>query len=160
VDLPEEFATAPQKVSALAVSPDGGHLYAANARERIVAEVDTKALTVSRTAPVDFANGVRAHALHSGDKLYLAGGAKVSVVDLDTLEVINWWETDGPITGLQARADGTRIYVGGTTGVEIYNPGTGKSVGVVDPPGSGKVGRLGPVARGLEPARTKFVCAC
>ena len=161
VDLPEEFATAPQKASALAVSPDGQNLYVANGRERILAEVDTQALTVTRTAPVDFANGARAHALHSsGDKLYLAGGTKVSVVDLETLEVVNWWETNGPITGLQARADDTRVYVGRTTGVDVYDPATGNSVGFVDPPGSGTVGRLGPVARGLDPARAKYVCAC
>ena len=161
VDLPEEFATAPQKVSALAVSPDGNELYVANGRERLLAEVDTGALTVARTAPVDFANGNRAYALQSSsDRLYLAGGTKVSVVDLETLDVINWWETDGPITGLQVRADDRRVYVGRTTGVDIYNPATGEPVGFVDPPGVGTVGRLGPVTRGLDPARTKFVCAC
>ena len=161
VDLPEEFATAPQKVSALTVSPDGKHLYVANGREQILAEVDTEALTVARTAPVDFANGVGAHALQSSaDSLYLAGGTKVSVVDLEDLEIDSWWEADGLITGLQARADDSRMYVGQTTGVAIFDPSSGMSLGHVDPPGTGTVGRLGPVARGLDPAREEFVCAC
>jgi outer membrane protein assembly factor BamB len=161
VDLPEEFATAPQKVSALTVTPDGRHLYVANGRERMLAEVDTEELAVTRTATADFANGVGAHAVQSSaSTLYLAGGTKVSVVDTEELEIVHWWEVDGPITGLQTRADDTSLYVGNTTAISVYDPASGKSLGHVDPPGGGAVGRLGPVTRGLEPARTEIVCAC
>jgi ABC-type uncharacterized transport system permease subunit len=160
VDLPEEFATASQKMSAITVAPDGRHLYVVNGRERIVAEVDTESLAVTRTAPVDFANDNRAHAVTSPARLYIAGGTKVTVVGLRDLGVVRSWEVDGPITGLQTRADDSRLYIGRTTGVEVFDPSTGKDVGNVDPPGVGAVGRLGPVTRGLEPARTKIVCAC
>ena len=161
VDLPEAFAGAPQKATALTVAPDGKRLYVANARRRLLAEIDTEQLAVTRTATVDFAHGKGAHAAHgSGSALYLAGGTKVTVVETKDLDIVRSWGVDFPVTGLQPSAEDRSLYVGHRTRISVFDPSSGKSLGGIEPPGAGEIGILGKVIRPLGSVRTEIVCAC
>lgn len=161
IDLPAEFARAPQAATALTVSPDGRRLYVANAREDVVAEVDTEKLAVARTASVEFEAGESTYAATGvGSALYLASGETMMAVDVGSLSVTRSWDMKLPVTGLQVGADAGRVYVGQGLKISIVDVDGGNVLGSFDPPGVGAIGTMGKVIRTLDDIRTEILCAC
>ena len=162
IDLPAELLTLDERTTALAVSPDGGRLYVANARTGMVAEADTETLAVTRTAEIPFwSPGGIAHAASGPDgRLYLAKGVGVVEVDTGTLVPGRSWELDGRITGLQVSGDGGRLFVGLKDEIVVLDTASGAHVGVLEPVGIEAIRQLGTSARSLEEERTTTECAC
>jgi YVTN family beta-propeller protein len=162
VDLPPTFGNAAEGSIALAVAPDGKRLYVADAASGMVAEVDTTALSVTRSARVGLGPGNGpAHAVTGPDgSLYVGRGTGLVALDGSTLSPRRSWELEHRITGLQAGHDGTRLYVGQRDEIVILDPKTGSIVGVLDPEGLGVIDQLGQSTPPLEEERTEIECAC
>jgi hypothetical protein len=162
VDLPPTFATSSERSIGLSVTPDGKRLYVANTSTGAVAEVDTTALTVTRTAQVAFGSGAgAAHAATGpGGAVYLGKGTDLVALDASTLKTTRTWDLDKRITGLQPGREETRLYVGLRDEIVILDPQTGETVGVLDPDGLGVIEQLGRSTRALEEERTDIECAC
>lgn len=158
IDLPVEFARAPESAVALTLSEDGEHLYVANSAADSVADVDTVGLTTRRTAPVALQDASETHAVYAADgTLFVGSGTRVTKMDAGALEVIRSWDVDGGVRGLQV-GQGGRLYVGLKAQIVVLDPNSGAELETVDPPGVGQIALLGRVPRNNELG--KFTCAC
>jgi YVTN family beta-propeller protein len=162
VDLPPTFGTTTEGSIALTIAPDGKRLYVTDASSGTVAEVDTTALTVTRSAQVGFGSGGGpAHAATGPDgSVYLGRGTGLVALDGSTLAPGRSWDLEKRITGLQASNDGARLYVGLRDEIVILDPKTGSIVGVLDPDGLGVIDQLGQSTAPLEEERSEIECAC
>lgn len=163
IDLPQDFALAPERSTSLAVTPDGSKLYVANSTARQVAVVDAETLHVTETASLDLVSGSKTYTATAGDdRLHVASASRVIALDEDLQEVRRWQFSEA-VKGLQIARDGRRLYVGLTTEVAVVDPRLDEVLSLVDPAGIGNIRELGPVIRPLEyasPRLQKFSCAC
>lgn len=162
IDLPHGFAMQGHNRSAIGVTPDNKHIYVADGAEGMVAELDAERLEVTRTASVDLASawkGAEVTVAGDGSSVFVGSGAKVVELSAADLSEVNRWDMPDRITGIQVSANGN-IYVGTEEEVAVIDTGTGEQTKTFDPPGMGSITGLGPVTRGLDPARTKIVCGC
>ncbi|MFD2764873.1 YncE family protein [Micromonospora eburnea] len=134
VDLPHPFGEAPASGHALAISPDGDRLHVVDVTSGGIAEISTEELTVRRTATLAGGTGA-GHAAAGRDRLFVASGTAVRVVDVDALRDVTGWPVREPVTGLVLSPDGSRLYVGQTDAVSWHDPATGKELGRAEVPG-------------------------
>ncbi len=162
IALPREFATGPEWATALSTSSDGNSLYVANSKAGKIAEVDTEALRVVRTASLDFSAMGTVHAsADSDDTLYLAAGKKLMAVDLSDLTERDRWVMDESVSGLQESLDGKQLYVGLEKKIAVVDKETRRTTDTIDPPAVGRIGQLGPQGPALEEEASKVIkCAC
>jgi DNA-binding beta-propeller fold protein YncE len=158
IDLPHGFALNGPKRSAVGVSPDGERIYVADTEEGMVAELDAQELTVSRTATLDLASafkGAEVTVAADGASVFVGTGAHVIQLSTEDLsELGRWGMTDG-ISGIQVGSS-SNIYVGTRDEVAVIDTTTGKQTDILQPAGVQSITGLGPVTRGLDPARTKL----
>ncbi|MDQ4065519.1 MAG: hypothetical protein M3161_05675, partial [Actinomycetota bacterium] len=163
IDLPQDFALAPEKSTSLAVTPDGSKVYVVNSTAQDVAVIDAETLQVTETAPIDVASGSKTYATAAGnDGLYVASASRVLALDED-LEETRRWHFSESVRGLQIARDVRRLYVGLRQVVAVIDPALDGVLEQLDPPGVGNIRELGPVVQPLEyasPRLEKFVCAC
>lgn len=162
VDLPAPFGSTSEQEIALSVAPDGTRLYVADGSTGAVAEVDTEALTVARTAHAAFGSqGGAAHAARGRDgMLYLGKGERLVALDASTFAPARSWEMEGRITGIQAARNGGRLYVGLRKEIVILDTATGRRLGALDLANIGTIDQLGQSTHSLDEERTEIVCAC
>jgi len=162
VDLPSSFGNAAQQGVALSVSQDGSRVYVADAATGSLAEIDTRALTVSRSATVDFGSPrVPAYAAPAPDgTLYLASGDRLLAVDHATLSASRTWEMLGRITGIQVGEGTGRLYVGLRDRIEVFDTASGDRLEELNPDDIGAIDQLGQSTRTLEEEQTSVSCAC
>lgn len=131
VDLPRPFGSGDATASAIAVSPSGKQLFVADWTNGAIAVVDPSKLKVMRTAGVDLGGADdETFALATEDRLYVAGGDEVAVVDVRTLAVVARWRVGGEVEGLGATSTGAPA-VATSEGVSVLDPGTGERLGEV-----------------------------
>ena len=162
IDLPHGFADVPQRETTVSVAPNGDYLYVANSEAALLAEVDTRELSVTRTAPVAF-DPVGAGKSYSGvanDAVFLARGSRVLAVDRRGLGELAAWSVAGKITGLQAGENGRRLYIASERSVTTFDARSGEEIESFDPQGLGAITQLGPVTRPQFYAPKNFTCAC
>ncbi len=162
VDLPPSFGEAPEKAIGISLAPDGKHLYAADASSGTVAEIDTKTLSVTRTArpPTEFGRGVAHAAVASDGTFYVARGMRLVALDATTFAVKDSWEMESTITGVQPASQGTRVYIGQKDQIVILDPATGDRLGMLDPGGDDPIDRIGTATQPLDVVREVIECAC
>ena len=162
VDLPASFGTAPEKAIGISVAPDGKHLYAADTFNGTVAEIDTETLAVTRTArsPIERGRGAAHVAVASDGTFYMARGMHVNALDASTLSLMDAWEMDRTITGIQPASQGTRVYIGQKDQIVILDPTTGDRLGMLDPGGDDRIDRIGTATQPLDEIREVISCAC
>lgn len=162
IDLPHEFAVVPQRETTLSVASDGDHLYVANSEAAMLAEIDARELSVTRTAPVTFdpVGSGKAYSGVANDAVFFARGSRVVSVDRRGLGEVAAWDVAGKITGLQAAADGRRLYVAAGRNITTFDARTGEEIESLDPPDLGAIRQLGPVTRPQDYAPKNYVCAC
>lgn len=162
VDLPPSFAAAPESSIAVAVAPDGAHVYVGDAAAGTVAEIGARSLEVTRTTHAEFGSrGGLAHAAAGPDgAVFLAKGTRLVALDASTLQAERTWDLEARITGLQAARDGTRLYVGSRDRILTVDPATGRTVSLPEAIDVGGIDQLGPSTRPLSKSRTTLRCAC
>jgi hypothetical protein len=163
IDLPAEFGQVRETDIALTVSPDSKRLYVNDADTGAMAEVDTRSLEVLRTseAPV-LTSEYSPRGVHDGaHTLYVARGPFLSAIDTRTLEVVDEWTMENKIRGVQVSSDAKKVYVALATQVITLAAGSGDELDAVDPPGVGRIHRMGPVMRSIQsPPLDKLTCSC
>jgi hypothetical protein len=163
VDLPEDFRTVNEKAIAMSVAPDGSRLYVADALTGDLAEIDTKALTVSRTSELALGPWSRdpAHAARGADgKLYVGSGTGLLSVDAATFAPGRSWDMGGEILGIQAGGDGRRLYVGLRDRIAVIDTVTGRNLEALTPDRIENIDQLGQSTRVLNEVRRDITCAC
>ena len=162
VDLPHSFGEAPEQAIGITVAPDGKHLYAADTSNGTVAEIDTKSLAVTRTAPspIEPGRGVAHAAVASDGTFYVAKGRQLNALDPSTLSTKDTWELDSTVTGIQPASQGTRVYIGLKDQIVILDPATGDRMGMLDPGEDKRIERLGTSTQLLDEVREVISCAC
>jgi len=162
IDLPHGFAMEGHNRSALGVAPDNKHVYVTDAAEGMVAELDADRLKVSRTTELDLGSafaGAQLTVAKDGDSLFVGSGPRLVQLSTEDLAELGRWDMPDKITGIQS-SDTDNIYVGTKAEVAVINTETGEQTETFDPPGVGSIQGLGPVTKGLDPARTKIICGC
>ena len=163
IDLPHDFALAPERSTSIAVTPDGSQVYVVNSTAQQVAVIDAESLQVTETAPISLVSGSKTYTATAGDgDLYVATSTRVLALDRDLREVRRWQMTEA-VKGLQIARDARRLYVGLRNRVAVVDPQLDGVLSLVDPPGIGNIRELGPVIRPLEyanPRLSKLTCAC
>lgn len=163
IDLPVEFATFPERATAITVSPDGGTVHVVNSAAEKIATIDAESLQITATADVDMISGRDTYASTDGSgRVFVASSGRALALDGELRE-IRRWQLDEEVRGLQVARDGRRLYVGLRENFAVIDPGLRKIVRLVDPPGVGTIGELGPVIKPLKYARQqlgKLTCAC
>ncbi len=162
IDLPREFGAAIERTTALTVAPDGKRLYVASSEIERLVEIDTDALKVVRATDVEFGGpGRAAHALYGSDgTLYLSSGRRIVAVDGESLTVERTFDANASVRGIQAAADGRRLYVGLKDRVAVLDVVAGGWLRDVDPSGISTIDQLGRSTRLLEEDREQITCAC
>ena len=163
VDLPDTFEIANERAIAMSVAPDGGRLYVADALSGALAEIDTEALTVTRTAEVTLGpwGGRAAHAARGADgKLYIGSGSRLLSIDAATLSPGRSWDLQDRINGIQAGTDGSRLYVGLKDRIAVIDTGTGRALEALTPDRIEAIEQLGQSTRVLVQGRKRITCAC
>ena len=159
IDLPEGFGESAESATALALSPEGDRFYAANVVAGKVAEIDTQTLDVGRVASFEFDPRGPAHAAVASDgSLYVTSGPWVMAIDTSDLTERKTWAMDDGISGVQAGADPTKLYLALGHKVGTLNVTTGTTK-LVNPEGIGRIQQLGPAP---EPVDEEPIldCAC
>ena len=138
IGLPKAFWNRPASEQAMAVSPDGRHLYIVDATLGEIAVMDTESLQV-RSGDVDLrVRGIdhtSATMSLDGRTLYVAtsrGSSTVSAIDVATFDVLDRWSLETSITGLGLSSDGEHLLAATADGLEIIDVATGHEVGAVD----------------------------
>ncbi|WP_327092643.1 hypothetical protein OIE66_19010 [Nonomuraea sp. NBC_01738] len=102
LDLPQPFGLGPPDGHTLALDPAGGTLYVHNATSGRVVRADTQDLTIKQSTIVPVRPGTRAYALAGEERLYLAAGQGIQVLDGPTLAPRGAWPLPGAARGLAA----------------------------------------------------------
>lgn len=158
IDMPDGFVTQSESATALTVSPDGKRLFAINSSTGAIAEIDTEALTVTRTSRSSFENG-NAFAVSGPDStVYVSSGRYVEAFDGSSLDALWSVKMDEITRGLQVTTNGDKLYVGLRREVAALDVNSGKLLEVLDPPGIDKIKEFGPVLDFEE--EEIYKCAC
>jgi outer membrane protein assembly factor BamB len=162
IDLPEEFGQLREPAIAITTQPDGKRLYVTDSDSGATSVVDAQTLEVLETKELDvLTSGYSPIGVHDGrHTLYLGRGPFLSAIDTETLEEVETWTLDDKVTGLQLSADASKLYVALAREVLTLDAATGKQIETTDPPGVGRIDRMGPVMRKIEQPLSKLTCAC
>jgi hypothetical protein len=158
VDLPADFAANP--LGALAVSPSGSRLYVAAPGVGALAELDTGALQVTRTAtmPPDSA-ATTARAAASATTLYLSVDSRITPIALDDLSMGDPQTAPGQVIGMKPSTDGTVLYVSLPDRVLVLDPRTLRQRTEIEVPTTDPIDHVAPALPPIP--NTNYVkCAC
>lgn len=144
IDLPDEFGAGDATASALAISPDGRRLYVVDWSNGVVALVNPRRLGVIRTAPVAFGPpDEETFARATDDRLYVAGGHEVVVLELSSFRVLDRWDMSEEVRGLNMSADGSALYVSVAQEIREIDPASGAARRATTVAGAGAIEFVG-----------------
>jgi hypothetical protein len=144
VDLPAGFGGGNLSAAALAVSPDGTHVYAVDRAQHQLVEVDTNALTITRTVDVPLAQAGEPTSMVVSDDghLYLSDGPSILVMNTDTLTVASRWAAPGPVTGLVAARNGHGLVASSPQQVATFAPSGNRQATTAVPSDATAISRI------------------
>jgi DNA-binding beta-propeller fold protein YncE len=130
--LPRTLWGQPVAAQAMAPSPDGRSLFIVDSRRQLVAEMDTRTLTITRTERIDLGDPVRgrtsAHVSPDGVVLWIGVADAVSRIDVATFDVLGRSRFAGPVRSFASSADGTRLFIALRDAVSVVDPTTGRTL--------------------------------
>lgn len=136
---------------AIAASPDGRSLYVVDARQGLVAVMDTETLEVERTGRVDLGtvDGRTSVATSpDGDTLFVASASDdrpLFAIDTASLTLADSWTAPGPISGLGISLDGTALFAAAGERIDILDLATGDAAASLPTPGLAPIVSLDPL---------------
>ncbi|HET6714993.1 MAG TPA: hypothetical protein VFI59_14970 [Actinomycetota bacterium] len=149
--LPEVMWGGAASDQAIAASPDGRSLYVVDARQGLVAVMDTETLEVERTGRVDLGTVEGRTTVvmsHDGGTLFVASAADdrpLFAIDTVSLTLAERWTAPGPISGLGMSLDGTDLFAAVGERIDVLDVGTGDAVASVPTPGLAPIVSLDPL---------------
>lgn len=161
IDLPQPFGSAPNELAALAITPDGSHLFAVDRAAGAVASIDLHDLTVTQSAPLKAmpdAGSVTA-AVGSADRLFIGTNTQLTTIDTRDLHEIATRSVTATITALYESPVSGRLYVAASGSVAVYGADA-KRLRVIDVLDLGSIISIGPGSGPLPAQREAYQCAC
>lgn len=160
VDLPPEFAASP--VGAVAVSPSGTRLYVVAPATAALAEIDTAALRITRTAhlPEPSTDTTVRATVAGSTTLYVATAGEVTSVNLTDLAASGAWYVAGTVTGIQPASRSRTLFVSLTDRVLAVDPKTGATQREFVPINAGRIDHVAPALRPIVHEGDYVQCAC
>ena len=150
-------------VGAVAVSPSGTRLYVVAPATAALAEIDTAALRITRTAQLPEASAdatVRATVAGS-TTLYVATAGDVTSVDLTDLAAAREWYVPGTVTGIEPGSNSGTLFVSLADRVLVVNPKTGATQREFAPVTDGGIDHVAPALRPIVHETDPYLqCAC
>jgi hypothetical protein len=149
VVLPRQLWGADPADESMALSPSGHRLYVVDTARDLVAVMSTENVKVVQSQTVDFepAPGAETHAIVGADRtLFVASGTQVWALDPATLQPMETWTMDAPVSALGSGPGGLYVAMPGT--VTIIDPSTGKAGASIPSPLAEDTAFVGMVARG------------
>jgi hypothetical protein len=128
LDLPEPFGHGPAAGHALAISPDGRRLLAADVTSGRLAEADTETLAVTKVVRVPTGSGaasLAATAVHT----FLGVGELIHSVDRASGASTVAWKVSGEVRGLGLDRAAVRLAVADPAGVTWLDLNNGQAAG-------------------------------
>ena len=159
--FPREFASSP--VGAVAVSPSGTRLYVVVPAAAALAEIDTAALRITRTAhlPEPSAETTVRATVTGSTTLYVATAGEVTSVNLADLAPSGEWYVPGTVTGIQPAASSRTLFVSLTDRVLAVDPETGTTQREFVAINAGSIDHVAPALRPIVHETGSYVqCAC
>ena len=160
IHLPEPFTGSAQSTG-LALSDGGDRLYVVDGAEGQIAEVDTHALRVARTAAGPVVSGPErlvADVAEDG-RLYVAANRMVDAFDAGSLAITGAYRASGEVTALQALPDGV-VRLGVGTQVLVIDTAADATVEAIPAPAGRRVDGFGTAPAPLPEERQALDCAC
>ena len=110
---------------ALTPSPDGMHLYVADAAHRVLADLDTQRLVLDRVGPVRIGGNVTDAVSITATPgfVFIARGSTVTPVSTTTMRSRRPWHVSGNVAGIQTEVGGDNLYVATRNRVVEVDPG-------------------------------------
>jgi len=159
VDLPVPFGRDTSSM-ALTPSPDGNHLYVADAAHGVLADVDTQTLSVDRIVNVSL--GARTPGPVSitatAGAVFVARGSRVTPLSAAILHAGPAIRIHGAVTGIQAESVGTDLYVATRDRVLEVDPADGRTVRTIHTPATLGIRHVGYSLP--DTGITNYQCAC
>ena len=149
--LPEVMWGGAASDQAIAPSPDGRSLFVIDARQGLVAVMDTESLEVERMGRVNLGavEGRTSVAMsQDGATLFVASAADdrpLFAIDTASLTLADRWSAPGRISGLGMSLDGTALFAAVAERIEILDLSTGDAVASVPTPGLAPIVSLDPL---------------
>lgn len=128
VPLPEELWGGDPADQAMAISADGGLLYVVDTARRVVAEMDTTSLEMTRAVGSGLApdqEGETRAVIGPGGALVVASGTRVVSLDAETLRPVDGWTFEAPVVALGSGPREIYVAVPGT--VHALRPGSDRA---------------------------------
>lgn len=151
IDLPPEFGNLRETEIAITVTPDSKRLFVNDVGSGAMAAVDTRSLEILETASDVLTSEYKPIGVHDGrNTLYMARGPFLSGIDTRTFEEGEQWTMPGRIKGVQVSADLKKVYVALGREVITLDAATLDEIGRSDPPGVGRIQRMGRGGRSLR----------
>jgi hypothetical protein len=138
IDLPVPFGEGPAQGHAIALDPRGQHPYVVDVTSGTVAALDGEQLAISRTerfTPPKVDGPASAVIASEFDRLFVARGNIMLVLDAMKLTVRSQWTLPGQARGLALSPDGKRLWVGQPDGATAFDVATGRRIASVRVPG-------------------------
>lgn len=137
IGLPSELWGGDPTDEAMAVSPDGRHLYVVDSARDFIADisVDLNTWGEIRTATVDFdpdGSGETHAAVASDGTLFVGTGSEVVKVDTTTFERTDGWSAKDSVLALGFGGDELYVLEPGT--IEVVDPSTDRRVRAISSP--------------------------
>lgn len=130
--LPRELADADAQSAALAVDPGGTRIFVADWEAGVVAVAEPGRAKASAVAHHDFDTpAAQTFAEATYDRLFVAGGSRVAVIEADSLEAVDMWSVEGEIGGMAISPDERWIYVSLADRVVILDAATGREMATI-----------------------------
>jgi WD40 repeat protein len=140
--LPRSLWNHPANADAMTPSPDGRTLYIVDSTRGVIAEMNTRTLTIVARSHIDLGSGhgTRTSAVMSpdGTTLFVSSAGDpdaLYVVDVRTLAVTTRWTIAGPVSDVGLSRDGGRLYAALADRIAVLDPSTGSALGYLPVPG-------------------------
>ena len=158
--LPMPFGQQSVDSIGLAVSPDGTALAAVDKRSRLLIEIDTGKLEITRRNVIGQypeSEGPVPMAIDTGGTIYLADGTFVSSLEPENRNYASQLEAAGIVRSMDLSDNGQFLRVAVPDRIHVIDLSTGEEVGSLALPDAANQVILGPATRTKFEA---FTCAC
>lgn len=128
IDLRAPFGTGSVTTHAMALSPNGDRLFVADPSSGGLAVISPLETKVLKSVTLDLrvlTEGQASAAVGQDGTLFLAGGREILVIDGDTLEIRDRWNTGKEVTGIALGSDGRRLYASLPNRLAVFDISSG-----------------------------------
>jgi DNA-binding beta-propeller fold protein YncE len=121
IDLPNPFGTGEATTYAIAISPDGKHVYTVDPLHGLVVDLDTANMEIAKTVAVPaMQSSSIVAAAGVGGRLFLGAGTELLSLEPSSLSIQQQWTLDGPTAAVITTAFDDNVYVAVNDVISVF----------------------------------------